>query len=209
MEKVIPICKRATRAFAIVLLAVFAASEAAWFAARQTFRNPPASTGSAVVFHASVEWEDEHRRAAARTLANAGALEQIVFVGGTRPARGANGAARQAALFDDETGGLLPALAGTWSYDTVTNVEEANSLVGQGWVAVSDCLHLVRIVALARGAATDGYCSSAGGPGWRFMRSLHEAVAWSSLALPQSWRDRMVRSVRLGGDLNDPQQTRR
>lgn len=207
MEKAISICKRAAQAATACLVVVgasaFAGSEAAWFVARHAYRETPPPTRAAVVFFASSQIEDERRRAAAHRLAQSGAVERVVFVGGARQSRGENGAARQAALFADESGGSPPASFGHWSYDTVTNVEEAIDVAGRDWIAVSDCLHVARIMVLAEGAALQGFCSAPGGPLWRFKRSWHEALAWGSLALPQSWRDSMLRRSRLGGGAID------
>lgn len=170
----------------------------------RTVDEPGARGRAAIVFYAGSRDASAPRVEEAVALAETGGVDTILMVGGARPVIGFNGAEQMKSRA--QRLGAPSVLAGSWSYSSETNLQEAADMLERGQIRgpvllVSDCLHLVRLKALARvhlaNWPTHYRCSPyGGGPGHVWIRAHYEALAWLAWALPDSLVEPMLRALR-------------
>ncbi|MCG8442773.1 MAG: YdcF family protein, partial [Caulobacterales bacterium] len=131
---------------------------------------------------------------------------RLITVGGNRPLEGRIGSVDMALLMMMR--GVDPdrITADEASNETVSSVRNAvalaRSLEIEPIVFVSECVHALRVRAVARYVAPDEpagiFACAAGDRGpVQIWRQVHyEAFAWGLFALPESWRSAVVSALR-------------
>lgn len=169
------------------------------------FSGAHAATGrTGVIFHTGNARRREARLLAAASLLEAGEIDRLLTVGGNRPREGRIGAVDLALSLMARGVSDTRLTADESSSDTGTGVRAAlaRRQAGDGYLFVSDCMHLVRVRHIVREQAgpASGHaylCSNPERPiAGTWLDAHYELASWAVEALPNNVQRRFVAWLR-------------